>query len=258
MNIDKELQKMKNYLEDNIKIRPIEIADYSLGGKHLTFYEFCMIDDKMTRLDYSFRIAHFDKPEENYANAEYFMYVSADYKNGGKGYGSAYNSIEDFINDETVKELVGGVEDIEEDIEVLDGQMSLFEEETTKEPGTIEEIRFNFDDLEENNDPIEDLLSYGIDKYYYEMLKARGCMTFNAIKEELLKLPKYKEYMEKFGNYLRGILPQTTFEELGNDFNKRCLIKTDTIGYRINGNRQQYTAYCLQQYMKTTEHKSLF
>lgn len=255
MNIDKELQKMKDYLEDNIKIRPIEITDYSLGGKHLTFYKFCMIDNKMTRLDYSFRIAHFDKPEENYANAEYFMYVSADYKNGGKGYGSAYNSIADFINDETVKELVGGVEDIEEEIEVLDGQISLFDEAPIEER-KIEEIQFNFDNLEQ--DPIEELLSYGIDKYYYEMLKARGCMTFNAIKEELLKLPKYKEYMEKFGKYLKSILPQTTYEELGNDFNKKCLIKTDTLGYRINGNRQQYTAYCLQQYTKTTEKKSLF
>jgi hypothetical protein len=258
MNIDKELKKMKDYLEDNIKIRPIEIADYSLGGKHVTFHAFYIINEKMTKLDYSFRIGHFDNPSDNYANAEYLLYVDTSYKDGGSGYAIEYNSIKDFINDDTVKELVGDTEEAEEEIEILEGQMSLFEEETTKEPGTIEEIRFNFDDLEENNDPIEELLSYGIDKHYYEMLKARGCMTFNAIKEELLKLPKYKEYMEKFGKYLRGILPQTTFEELGNDFNKRCLIETDTIGYRINGNRQQYTAYCLQQFMKTTEHKSLF
>lgn len=256
MDINKELKEMKKYLESKIKIRPIEITDYCLGGKHLTFNKFCMIDDKMTRLDYSFRIAHFDKPSDNYANAEYFMYVSADYKNGGKGYGNAYNSIEDFINDETVKELVGDIEEeTEEEIEVLDGQISLFDEAPIEDK-KIEEIQFNFDNLEQ--DPIEELLSYGVDKYYYEMLKARGCMTFNAIKEELLKLPKYKEYMEKFGKYLKSILPLTTYEALGNDFNKKCLIETDTIGYRINGNRQQYTAYCLQQYMKTTEHKSLF
>lgn len=258
MNIDKELQKMKDYLEDNIKIRPIEIADYSLGGKHLTFYKFCMVDDKMTRLDYSFRIAHFDKPEENYANAEYFMYVSANYKNGGKGYGSAYNSIKDFINDETVKELVGDTEEVEEEIEVLEGQMSLFEEETTKEPGTIEEIRFNFDDLEENNDPIEELLSYGIDKHYYEMMKKWGCMTINRVEEELSKLPKYKEYMQKLGKYLKSKLPIMTYEEVGNDFNKKCLIETKLNGYRINGNRMQFTAFCLQQYMKNMENKSLF
>lgn len=256
MNIEKELEKMKKYLEDNIKLRPIEITDYCLGGKHITFHTFCMIDEKMTRLNYSFRIAHFDNPEENYANAEYFMYVSADYKNGGKGYGSAYNSIKDFINDETVKELVGGVEEIEEEpeeIETIEGQMSLFDSE---EDSTIEEIQFDFGDLE--TDPVEELLSYGIDKYYSEMMKYRGCMTIKEIEDELTKLPKYKEYIKKFGDYLRTLLPVMTYEELGNDFNKKCLIETDSIGYRVNGNKMQFTAYCLQQYMKNMENKSLF
>jgi hypothetical protein len=184
------------------------------------------------------------------------MYVSADYKNGGKGYGSAYNSIEDFINDETVKELVGNTEeaeDIEEETEALEGQMSLFDEE---EPKNIEEIQFDFGNIE--LDPVEELLSYGIDKYYSEMLRYRGTMTIREIEEELSKLPKYKEYLEKLGKYLKSILPLTTYEALGNDFNKKCLIETDSIGYRVNGNRQQSTIYCLQQYMKSMENKSLF
>lgn len=255
MDIEKELAKMMKYLLEHIKIRPIEITDYCLGGKHITFHSFYMIDGKMTRLDYSFRIAHFDNPEENYANAEYFMYVSADYKNGGKGYGSAYNSIKDFINDETVKELVGGVEEeTEEEIEALEGQMSLFDEE---KPKNIEEIQFNFEDLEEK-DPVEELLAYGIDKYYFEMMKKWGCMTINRVEEELTKLPNYKEYMEKFGKYLKSQLPLMTYEQVGNDFNKKCLIETKSNGYRINGNRMQFTAFCLQQYMKNMENKSLF
>ena len=254
MDINKELKRMKEYLEDNTKIRPIEITDYCLGGKHITFHRYCMHDDKMTRLDYSFRIAHFDKPEENYANAEYFMYVSADYKNGGEGYGSAYNSIKDFINDDTVKELVGETEEETEEIEILEGQMTLFDE---KEPKNIEEIQLNFEDLKEK-DPIEELLDYGIDKYYSEMLKYRGTMTIREVEDELTKLPKYKEYLQKFGKYLKSILPTMTYEELGNDFNKKCIIETDSIGYRLNGNRMRFTAYCLQQYMKCMENKSLF
>lgn len=255
MNIEKELQKMKEYLEDHIKIRPIEITDYCLGGKHITFHTFCMIDEKMTRLNYSFRIAHFDNPEENYANAEYFMYVSADYKNGGKGYGSAYNSIKDFINDDTVKKLVGDIEETEEEIETLEGQISLFDSEDTN---NFEEIQFDFGNLEEQNDPVEELLEYGVDAYYVQMLEKNKVMTISEIEEELSKLPKYKEYMEKFGKYLKSILPLTTYEILENDFNKKCLIETDSIGYRVNGNRQQFTAYCLQQYMKGIENKSLF
>lgn len=254
MDINKELKRMKEYLEDNTKIRPIEITDYSLGGKYITFHRYCMYDGKMTRLNYSFRIAHFDKPEENYANAEYFMYVSADYKNVGKGYGSAYNSIKDFINDDTVKELVGETEEETEEIETLEGQMTLFDE---KEPKNIEEIQLNFEDLEEK-DPIEELLDYGIDKYYSEMLRYRGTMTIKEVEDELTKLPKYKEYLQKFGKYLKSILPTMSYEELGNDFNKKCIIETDTIGYRLNGNRMRFTAYCLQQYMKNMENKSLF
>ena len=257
MNIEKELEKMKKYLENNIKIRPIDITDYSLGGKQITFHSFCMIDEKMTRLDYSFRIGHFDNPSENYANAEYLLYVGTDYKNGGSGYAIAYNSIEDFINDNTIKELVGDTEDNEE-FEALEGQLSLFNERKSEEIKTIEEIQFDFGDLEKQNDPIEELLDYGIDKYYYEMLRYRGCMTIREIEEELSKLPKYKEYMEKFGKYLKSQLPLMTYEQVGSDFNKKCLIETDTIGYRINGNRMRFTAFCLQQYMKNMENKSLF
>lgn len=258
MNIEKELEKMKKYLEKNIKIRPIEITDYSLGGKQVIFHSFNMVGGEMTRVEYSFHISHFNKPQENYANAEYFMYVDTSYKNGGSGYGIAYNSIEDFKNDDTVKELVGGIEEAEEEFEALEGQMSLFDEKPIEKTGTIEEIRFDFGDLEEQNDPIEELLTYGIDKYYYEMLRYRGTMTIREVEEELTKLPKYKEYMEKFGKYLRSILPTTTYKELGCNFDKKCLIETDSIGYRINGNRQQSTAYCLQQYMKAMENKSLF
>lgn len=253
MNIEKELEKMKKYLEDNIKIRHIEITDYCLGGKHLTFHTFEMIDDKKTRLDYSFHIEHYEIPSKNYANAEYLLHIGKDHKTGGSGYAIAYNSIEDFKNDDYVKKLIGNNEETEK-IETIEGQMSLFDEDYT----TIEEIQFNFDDLDSEIDPVEELLSYGIDKYYSEMLKYRGTMTIREIEEELSKLPKYKEYMDKFGNYLRSILPTTTYEELGSDFNKKCLIETDSIGYRINGNRMQFTAYCLQQYMTNIENKSLF
>lgn len=252
MNIDKELEKILKYFKDNIKIRPIEITDYCLGGKHLTFHTFCIIDNKMTKLEYSFYLKHYKNPSDNYANAEYLLHIDTSYSTGGTGYAIPYNSIEDFKNDKTVKDLIDTVND-DNDNEPIDGQISLFDVE---EEQKIEEIQFDFDNLEE--DPIEELLSYGIDEYYCKMLKTRGCMTFNAIKKELLKLPKYKEYMKKFGEYLKSQLPLMTYEMVGNDFNKKCLIETDTIGYRINGNRQQYTAYCLQQYMKTTEHKSLF
>jgi hypothetical protein len=253
MNIEKELEKMKKYLEDNIDIRPIEIVDYSLGGKQLTFHSTCIQEGKKVRVDYSFHIGHFDNSSENYANAEYFMYVSINYKNSSmacKGYGIAYNSIKSFINDDTIKELVG---DTEEETEVLEGQMSLFSEERT-----IEEIRFDFDNLEEQKDPVEELLAYGIDKYYSEMLRYRGTMTIHEVEEELTKLPKYKEYMVKLGKYLKSILPTTTYEELNGNFKRKCLIKTDSVGYRINGNSMQFTAYCLQQYMVNMENKSLF
>lgn len=259
MNIDKELEKMKEYLEGNIKIRPIEITDYSLGGKQVIFHSFNMIGGKMTRVEYSFHISHYKNPQENYANAEYLLHVNTSYKDGGTGYANEYNSIEDFKNDDTIKKLVGDTEETEEEvIEALEGQMSLFDEEPIEKTGTIEEIRFDFDNLEEKNDPIEELLDYGIDKYYYEMLRYRGTMTIREVEEELTKLPKYKEYMEKFGKYLRSILPTTTYKELGCNFDKKCLIETDSIGYRINGNRQQSTAYCLQQYMSKMENKSLF
>lgn len=259
MNIEKELEKMKDYLECNIKIRPIEITDYSLGGKQVIFHSFNMIGGKMTRVEYSFHISHYKNPQENYANAEYLLHVNTSYKDGGTGYANEYNSIEDFKNDDTIKKLVGDTEETEEEvIEALEGQMSLFDEEPTEKTGTIEEIRFDFGDLEEQNDPIEELLAYGIDKYYYEMLKYRGCMTIREVEEELSKLPKYKEYMQKFGKYLKSQLPIMTHEQIGSDFNTKCLIKTDSIGYRINGNRMRFTAYCLQQYMKDIENKSLF
>lgn len=257
MNIEKELKEMKKYLEKNIKIRSIEIADYCLGGKHLTFHTLIVKENKKTQLDYSFYIKHYDFPSDNYANAEYLLHVDTSYKDGGSGYAIVYNSIEDFKNDDTVKKLVGNIEE-EEEFEVIEGQMSLFSEENTKKTGTIEEIRFDFEDLEEQNDPIEELLAYGIDKYYSEMLRYRGTMTIREVEEELTKLPKYKEYMQKFGKYLKSILPLTTYEQLGNDFNKKCLIETDSIGYRVNGNRKQFTAYCLQQYMTKMENKSLF
>lgn len=250
MNIEKELEKMKKYLEYNIKIRPIEITDYCLGGKHITFHIFCMIDDKMTRLDYSFRIEHYDNPNNNYANAEYLLHVNTSYKNGGTGYANVYNSIDDFKNDDTVKELIG---DNEEEIKALEGQMSLFDEDYT----TIEEIKFNFDDLEKEIDPVEELLSYGIDKYYYENIEGKS-MTFRKIEEELSRLPRYNIYMRKLGEYLKSLLPTMTYDKLGNDFKTKCLIETDSVGYRINGNRMQFTAYCLQQYMTTFEKKSLF
>lgn len=259
MNILEEYEKMKKHFINNIKIRPIEITDYCLGGKHLTFHKFCMIDNKMTKLDYSFWIKKYDNPEENYANADYLLHIDTSYNNGGSGYAIPYNSIEDFINDTTVKELIGEAEEIEEEpIDILEGQMSLFEEEKPIEEATnYEEIQFNFEDLTEN-DPIEELLSYGIDEYYSKMPYYRGTMTIREVEEELSKLPKYKEYMKKFGEYLKNILPITTYEELGSNFDKKCLIKTDTLGYRINGNRQQSTAYCLEQYMKNMENKSLF
>lgn len=255
MNIDKELQKMKDYLEDNTKIRPIEITDYSLGGKHLTFYEFCMIDDKMTRLDYSFRIAHFDKPEENYANAEYFMYVSADYKNGGKGYGSAYNSIKDFINDETVKELVGEVEEAEDESEALDGQLSIFgTENEEKDTSTMqfEEIRFDFTD----NDPVEELLSYGVDDYYDKSLRGE---TFGVIAKNIQNVPRFHEYYEKLRTYLKNTLPIGTYDTV--DFkDKPTYIEDSTTpeyayGIKdlivIKGNRKQSPIYCYNDYKRT-------
>ncbi len=254
MNIDKELEKMLKYLKDNLKIRPIEITDYCLGGKHLTFHTFCIINDKMTKLDYSFYLKHYKNPGDNYANTEYLLHIDTSYNLGGTGYAIPYNSIEDFKNDKTVKDLIDTVND-DNDNEPIDGQISLFDVE--EEHKNIEEIQFNFEELEEK-DPVEELLAYGIDKYYFEMMKKWGCMTINRVEEELTKLPNYKEYMEKFGKYLKSQLPLMTYEQVGNDFNKKCLIETKSNGYRINGNRMQFTAFCLQQYMKNMENKSLF
>lgn len=253
MDIVKELAKMSKYLLESTKIQPIEIADYCLGGKHLTFSTPIEKEGKKIKLEYSFYLKHYENPSDNYANAEYLLHVDTSYKDGGSSYAIVYNSIEDFKNDNTVKKLVGDTEEVEEEIEVLEGQMSLFSEERT-----IEEIRFNFDGLEEQQDPVEELLSYGIDKYYSEMLKYRGCMTIHEIEEELTKLPKYKEYMVKLGKYLKSILPTTTYEELNGNFKKKCLIETDSVGYRINGNSMQFTAFCLQEYMVNMENKSLF
>lgn len=258
MNIEKELEKMKKYLESNTIIKPIEITDYCLGGKHLTFHTLIVKENKKTPLEYSFWIKHYDNHSENYANAEYLLHVNTNYKDGGTGYAIEYNSIEDFKNDDTVKKLVGNIEEIEYKVEALEGQMSLFSKESTKKDVTFEEIKFDFGDLDNKIDPIEELLSYGIDKYYFEMMKYRGCMTIREVEEKLSKLPKYKEYMEKLEKYLKSILHVTTYEELGNNFNTKCLIETESVGCRVNGNRKQFTAYCLQEYMSGMENKSLF
>ena len=104
-----------------------------------------------------------------------------------------------------------------------------------------------FDEIKETkqNDPVEDLLSYGIDEYYMNYLR---CRTFGVIREELNKLPKYKEYYNKLKDYLSSFIPKGNWEN--KDWNKQVMLVNNDDTIIIRGNRQQCPIYVYTMYEK--------
>ena len=269
MNIDNELQKIKEYLDNNITLNS-EIIPYFDWGNKVSINCFQMIDNKMTKVEYSFHIKY-DKNKENYANAEYFLHCDYSYNLGGGGYGIGYNSIQDFINTDMVKELIDNYgkdkkneelefnymeEDIDEEESLDDDIEEIDEEYTNYNELTIFDLDNDtqdnqlslFDEIEETkqNDPVEDLLSYGIDDYYKNNLRGR---TFGVIREELNKIPTYAEYYKKLRNYLKNKLPNGTYEST--DFKAKPTFITDSEDIiTIKGNRQQCPIYVYTIYEK--------
>lgn len=264
MNIDNELQKIKDYLKDKITISVDIEPNYDFGNKvsALCFY---MDNGKMKKAEYSFYIKY-DENKDNYANALYFLHCNFSYGDGGSGYGIGYNSIQDFINTDMVKELIKNYGKdkqneklefnyTEEDIELEEES----EEDTNYNELTIFDLDNDtqnnqlslFDEIEETkqNDPVEELLSYGVDKYYETWLKGE---TFGVIKKNISNVPKYNEYYEKLRNYLKNKLPNGTYDNT--DYKAKPTFITDSEDIiTIKGNRQQCPIYCYKMYENNFE-----
>ena len=199
LNIDDELKKIKEYLDKNITLKSEIVPNYNYGNK-ISFKCFQMIDNKMSEVEYSFYLQYF-KDKNNYANASYLLHCSWDYNLGGSSYADKYESLEDFKNSKMVKELISEYRKNRTQLVEKEKPIIILETTDDTEELTIFDLdndtqdnQLSLFDLEEKqNDPVEDLLSYGIDEYYMNNLRGE---TFGKIKEELNKIPKYKLYSQ--------------------------------------------------------------
>ena len=248
MNIDNELQKIKEYLDNNITLNSEIIPNFDNGNKVSTNC-FQMIDEKMTKVIYSFYI-EYDKNKNNYANAEYFLHCNYDYNLGGGGYGIGYNSIQDFINTDMVKELIenyGKNNNCKEvKIDTNYKELTIFDLDNDTQDNQLS----LFDEVEKQNDPVEDLLSYGIDGYYKEHFSTGSPILYD-IYYELRELPNYKEYYSKLVDYLKTkIRVEEKPNFLGNSKDgKEYMYFVDDF-VRIYANRQDKPIFCLSMVQK--------
>lgn len=280
MNINSELQKIKEYLSSKINL-PVEIVpNYDEGNKVIVK---CMYNDngKNKKAEYSFYINYYED-KDNYKNAPYLLHCDFWYGDGGSGYADKYDSLNDFKNTRQYKELLEkygknniqkqqnkyesislfDIDNDEEDNEVLnvlnDNQISIFDDEENNQP-TI----FNLD-LEDNKTDVqifdghkyylylEDLMSYGIDDYYKKHLSS-GSPLLSTIHEELSKLPKYDEYYKKLTEYLKVFLPVKDYETTGWNFTGKCMFINDDNIITVRANRQQCPVYCYEMYKEEFE-----
>jgi len=106
-----------------------------------------------------------------------------------------------------------------------------------------------FDEIKEN-DPLEDLLSYGIDEYYKKHFST-GTPLLRTIQEELNKLPKYDEYYEKLETYLQKYLPLLNVCHASEINSKdKCMYYVGNNIIRVKGNREDRPIYCLSMVQK--------
>lgn len=253
MNIDNELQKIKDLLDKTTTLKS-EIIPYFDWGNKVSIKVNEMIDNKKTTIEYYFHIKYC-KDRDNYCNAEYFLSCDYDYKDGGGGYGEKYESLDDFKNTRQYKELLekyGKNKNIQADkkttIEsnnINFEELSLFDLETDTQDNQLS----LFDEIKEN-DSVEDLLSYGIDEYYKEHFSTGSPLLYD-IYYELCELPNYKEYYSKLVDYLKTkIRVEEKPNFLGNSKDgKEYMYFVDDF-VRIYANRQDKPIFCLSMVQK--------
>ena len=110
----------------------------------------------------------------------------------------------------------------------MERQVSIFDLENEQEK-MIQENIFNF--------YLEQLESYGIDKYYRKKFKGNNELLI-TISEELSKLPGYEEYRSKLYNLL-------------SDYFKNCeeveiIYYADREYIRVNETKRSYPLFCLE------------
>lgn len=256
LNIDEELKKIKEYLDENISLDSEIVPNYDFGNKvSVKTYE--MIDNKKTPVEYSFFIKYYEK-KDNYRNASYLLHCDWWHSNGGRGGADKYESLEDFKNaylttkllefygtNKATTTLFDEVDDKKEDIQTE--ELTLFDLDTDETEDNQLSI---FDDIDpiDNNVDLKDLMSYGIDDYYMKNLRGK---TFGIIREELNKIPKYAEYYKKLRNYLKNKLPNGTYENTR--FDSKPTFITDSKEITIKGNRRQSPIFCYIDYEKEFE-----
>ena len=263
LNINSELQKIKEYLSSKIKLAVDIVPNYDEGNK-VSIKCFYKDNDKMKKAEYSFFIKYY-KNKDNYANAPYLLHCNFWYGDGGSGYADKYESLHDFIKTNMLKELIDNYgigknnekiefnymeedtdDDIddEEDTEIEDNDnLTIFDLESDTQDNQLS----LFDEIKEN-DPVEDLLSYGIDEYYMNNLRGE---TFGLIKEELNKIPKYKEYYNKLKKYLSSFIPEGNWGD--KDWNNKTMLVNDDDTIVIRGNRQYCPVYVYKMYENNFE-----
>ena len=264
LNIDDELKKIKQLLEKTITLGVDIVPNYDFGNK-ISIKCYKMIDNKMTKYEYSFSLRYF-KDKDNYANAPYLLDCDYYYNLGGGGYADKYESIEDFKKTKLYLELlkdygknkqIEEVEEIDDGIEIADeieDTPTLFDdtEELTLFDLDNEDSEDNqlslFDEVDpvDNNVDLEDLLSYGVDDYYKKHFST-GTPLLRVIDEELRKIPKYEEYHNKLIKYLKQHIPFKETHDLCSKETCMYLIG-DTI--RVNHNRQDKPIFCLSMVQK--------
>lgn len=267
LNIDDELKKIKQLLEKTITLGVEIVPNYDFGNK-ISIRCYKMIDNKMTKYEYSFSLRYF-KDKDNYANAPYLLDCDYSYNLGGGGYADKYESIEDFKNTKLYLELlkdygknkqVEEVEEIDDDIEIADEiedtptlfddteELTLFDLDNEDINVSSEDNQLSlFDEVDpvDNNVDLEDLLSYGVDDYYKKEFAGK-CTILSEIQNKLSKLPKYKEYYNKLKTYLENKLPVRDINEV--DFREdRYVFMCDDV-ITVKENRCQSPIYCYKMY----------
>ena len=294
MNINSELQKIKEYLSSKITLG-VEIVPHYDWGNKISIICYKMLDNKMTKVEYEFYIKYYED-KDNFENASYLLHCGWSYNLGGGGYADKYESIHDFINTKMAKELIEeygkdkkhvetldfneedieeedlddeldyeeeSVEDVEEEKETNYKELSLFDMEEENKEDKLEEISLDFFSDDSSSLDIHDVDTHlniidDLLSYgvddYYNNNFKEGTPLLNTIKSTLNKLPRYKEYYSKLKDYLFSVFPVRELKDVNFREEKYVFLNEDGT-ITLKYKRRQSPIYCFEMYTEMLSKK---